>query len=284
MFVLSFLRRHRQRPLAMQSKTPLVVGALLWLGSVLPVPADPVTFKEVSLLVRMKESPEQIVGQVSKRKLIQPLTQAELASLRSQGANEALLQTLQDPRFFLSAKEVDAFNRRKAAQLVAAKQDEEKFAQSQAAKAVTEAASANDRSTDFKYAKEVVERGKPLSLSRFRGSDIDLFIKNRDAFYGFEIVKNNSSAPIPRAVVVPKGANPAVNPGAAMPIPPAMSSITSERTRVRIEKRDPVLIPTEHGDLYLLYVDKPSGLHVYYVDDRSAPVNTDVLIVSPKKF
>ena len=117
-----------------------------------------------------------------------------------------------------------------------------------------------------------------------RGPDIDLFMKNRDSFYGFEIVKNTNSAPIPRAVVVPKGANPAVQPGTAMPIPPAMSSISSDRTRVRIEKRDPVTIPTERGDLYLLYVDKPSGLHVYYLDDQAAPVNTDLLIVSPKKF
>jgi hypothetical protein len=268
----------------MQFKTPLVVGALLWLASILPVPADPVTFKEVSLLVRMKETPEQIVGQVSKRKLIQPLTQAELGTLRSQGATEALLQTLQDPRFFLSAKEADLFNRRKAAQLAVAKQDEENFAQASAAKATAEAATANDQSTDFKYAKEAIERGKPLSLSRFRGPDIDLFMKNRDSFYGIEIVKNNGSAPIPRAVVVPKGASPAVQPGTAMPIPPAMSSLSSDRKRMRIEKRDPVTIPTERGDLYLLYVDKPSGLHVYYLDDQAAPVNTDLLIVSPKKF
>ena len=57
------------------------------------------------------------------------------------------------------------------------------------------------------------------------------------------------------------------------------------RSRKKIEKRDPVNIPTERGDLYLAYVDKPSGLHVYLLDDNvNAPVNSDLLIVSPKKF
>ena len=64
-----------------------------------------------------------------------------------------------------------------------------------------------------------------------------------------------------------------------------MLSHPNSRSRKRVEKREPVKISTERGDLYLAYVDKASGIHVYFLDDYgAAPVSSDLLIVSPKKF
>jgi hypothetical protein len=279
--VRSFIHPRADSPFAqpMKSKLPLVVGALLFVFCSIPISADPVTFKEVSVLVRMKEPQAEIESQIAKRKLNNPFSKQELETLRAQGASDALLRILQDPRFFLSAREAHEFNRKKAAEL-AARLDEEKFRQAPAAKVVGEAAPAGEASTDFKYAKEAVPWGKALNISKFGGSNIDLFVKNRTAFYGVDIAKNERSSPAVPAAVEANGTNPAIG----IPNPPAMASLSTARTRVRIEKRGPVKIPTERGDLYLIYFDKPSGLHVYYLDDQAAPVNTDVLIVSPKKF
>ena len=64
-----------------------------------------------------------------------------------------------------------------------------------------------------------------------------------------------------------------------------MLSHPNSRSRRKVEKREPVKISTERGELYLAYVDKPSGIHVYLLDDYgAAPINSDLLIVSPKKF
>jgi hypothetical protein len=260
----------------MKSKLPLVVGVLLFVVGSIPLSADPVTFKEVSVLVRMKQPPAEIESQIAKRKLNNPFSKQELETLRTQGASDSLLRTLQDPRFFLSAREAHEFNRKKAAEL-AAKLEEEKFAQAPTAKVVTQSPSTEEDSPDYKYAKEAVPWGKALDISKFGGSDIDLFVKNRDAFYGVEIAKNYRSSP---AVPAPGR----VNSAAGIPAPPGMTSLSTARIRVKIEKRNPVTIPTERGDLYLIYFDKPSGIHVYYLDDRAAPVNADLLIVSPKKF
>ena len=264
----------------MTFQSPLI-AALLWVTSTVTVLGDPVTFKEVSLLVRMQESPSEIGNQIARRKLSAPLTAQEIATLRAQGASEQIISIAQDPRNHLSAQAAAQFQHAKAAALAAAQE------QSQAARAQepspkappTLPAAVEDRNTELKYAKEAIQWGKPLSLAKYGGSDTDIFVKTRSGkFYTVDIGSNDRGifAALPRV--------PAATPGAPT-FPPEMLSHVGSRSRKRIEKRDPVKISTESGELYLAYVDKPSGIHVYLLDDNvNAPVNSDLLIVSPKKF
>src|SRR5690242_20476246 len=77
---------------SMRFPSPCIAAALLWVTATVPVFGDPVTFKEVSLLVRMKESPAEIGNQIARRKLCAPLTAQEIDMLRAQGASEQLIQ------------------------------------------------------------------------------------------------------------------------------------------------------------------------------------------------
>jgi hypothetical protein len=265
----------------MRLLSPAVAGALLWVMATVSGFGDPVTFQEVSLLVRMKESPAEIGTQIARRKLIAPITAQQIDLLRAQGASEQVLQAAQDPRNLLSAQAAAQFQHAKAAALAANQANAARSAQEQAAAvaAPIPAPAESDRNTELKYAKEAIQWGKPLNLAKYRGSDTDIYVRTRSGkFYTVDI--GNNEARIPVAVpVTPVAAKD------AKAIPPEMFSNLASRARKRIEKRDPVKISTERGELYLAYVDKASGIHVYILDDvGSAPVNADLLIVSPKKF
>ena len=264
---------------SMTFRSPLV-AVLLWAMATGAALGDPVTFKEVSLLVRMQESPAEIGNQIARRKLFAPLTAQEIDLLRAQGASEQVIQFAQDPRNHLSAQAAAQFLRTKAAALAAAQQNEAMLAQQQAARASTPPAPIpDDRNTELKYAKEAIQWGKPLNLAKYGGSDTDIFVKTRSGkFYTVDIGSNDRRIPAALPSV------PAASPDGSS-FPPEMFSHLGARSRKKVEKRDPVKISTERGDLYLAFVDKPSGIHVYLLDDNvSAPVNTDLLIVSPKKF
>lgn len=245
----------------------------------IPGLGEPVTFKEVSLLARMNESPAEIGNQITRRKLSAPLTAQEIEILRGQGVSEQVLQIAQDPRNQISPAAAAQYQRAKAAGL-AAVQERIRLQQAQedSAKESAPAPSPDDRNTELKYATEPLPWGKPLNLSKYGGSDTDFFVKSRSGtFYTVEI-RNNE-----RRMAEPPSA-PAASPGGDPRLPEMMGRMES-RTRIRVEKRNPVRIPTERGDLYLAFVDKASGFHVYILDDNgAAPISTDLLIVSPKKF
>lgn len=256
-----------------------MVGTLLSIAATLPMRGEPVTFKEVSLLVRMNESPAEIGNQITRRKLSAPLTTQEIALLRSQGASEQVLQIAQDPRHQVSPEAAAQYQRAKAAGLAAVRERIAlQQAQEESAKESASAPSPGDRNTDFKYATEPLQWGKPLNLTKYGGSDTDIFVKSRSGtFYTLEIRKNESrTTEPPPSPASTSGGNPRL---------PEMMGHLETRTRIRVEKRNAVRIPTERADLYLGFVDKASGLHVYLLDDNgNAPINTDLLIVSPKKF
>jgi hypothetical protein len=71
--------------------------------------AAPITFNEVSLLVRMRETDTYLIQQLSERRLLRAINPGQEAALRAQGASDALLQALRDPVVILSNEEAVAF-------------------------------------------------------------------------------------------------------------------------------------------------------------------------------
>jgi hypothetical protein len=82
----------------------LVAAAALFLASQLP--AKPIGFSELSLLVRMHEPEFSIKNEVAERKLLHPLTEPQEGILKSQGASDSLIQSLRDSKLVASKEEV----------------------------------------------------------------------------------------------------------------------------------------------------------------------------------
>jgi hypothetical protein len=80
--------------------------------------ARPVDYGEVSLLVRCRESESSIRDEVTRRKLMHPLTAQQEATLKTQGASDSLVQSLRNSNLYASKEEIeelDARDRRLAA-------------------------------------------------------------------------------------------------------------------------------------------------------------------------
>ena len=75
---------------------------ILFFARALQVVAGPLTFEELSLLVRMKESDNFITKQLEQRRMVRAVTPQQETTLKAQGASDALMQTLRDPKLQLS--------------------------------------------------------------------------------------------------------------------------------------------------------------------------------------
>lgn len=75
------------------------------------VTAGPVTFNEISLLVRMHDTDAYMIQQLTQRRLLHALTPGQEAALKAQGASDALLQALRKPDVVFSAEEAAAFEK-----------------------------------------------------------------------------------------------------------------------------------------------------------------------------
>lgn len=75
--------------------------------------AEPIDFSEVSLLVRARESETSITREVSRRKLVRPLTPQQENTLRTQGATDSLIQALRASTVHLSQADAAAFDARR---------------------------------------------------------------------------------------------------------------------------------------------------------------------------
>jgi len=73
----------------------------------------PVTFDEISFLVRMRETDASISAQVSERRLLRALAPEQEAALKKQGVSETLLKTLRDPKLVVDEAEAAAFEKRR---------------------------------------------------------------------------------------------------------------------------------------------------------------------------
>src|ERR1700731_3286806 len=84
----------------------LIVAASLLVASQLF--ARPIGFSELSLMVRMHESENDIKSDVAERKLLHGLTQRQEGILKSQGASDSLIKSLRDSNLVASKEEAAA--------------------------------------------------------------------------------------------------------------------------------------------------------------------------------
>ena len=75
--------------------------------------AEPIDFSEVSLLVRARETESSITQEVTRRKLVRPLTPQQENTLRTQGATDSLIQALRASTLHLSQSDAAAFDTRR---------------------------------------------------------------------------------------------------------------------------------------------------------------------------
>jgi hypothetical protein len=139
----------------------VVLAGCLLLPSQLP--ARPVDFNEISLLVRCRESESSIKDEVAQRKLMRPLTPQQETTLKSQGASDSLVQSLRNSNLVASKEEaaaLDARDRRAAAR-------------------VLEDASAGMPRENVHVFN--VAFGHPINLSQWGGADYEI------AFYSYRI-------------------------------------------------------------------------------------------------
>src|SRR4030095_16782983 len=73
----------------------------------------PMTFDEISFLIRIRESDASIASQVSERRLLRALAPEQEAALKKQGVSETLMQTLRDPKLVIDDAEAAAFEKRR---------------------------------------------------------------------------------------------------------------------------------------------------------------------------
>ena len=83
-----------------------VAAAALFLASQLH--ARPIGFSELSLMVRMHESENDIKNDIAERKLLHGLTQPQEGILKSQGASDSLIKSLRDSNLVVSKEEAAA--------------------------------------------------------------------------------------------------------------------------------------------------------------------------------
>lgn len=72
------------------------VAALTLAATVASSSARPIDFREISLLVRARQSEPSITSEISSRKLLHKFTPEQETKLRSEGASESLIQSLRN--------------------------------------------------------------------------------------------------------------------------------------------------------------------------------------------
>ena len=87
--------------------------------------SDPVTYKEIAMLLRNGEQQQYIMDETARRKLLHPLTKDEEADLVSLGATPALIQALESPAMLATAGNAAAYDARVQQQNVTAQMQEQ---------------------------------------------------------------------------------------------------------------------------------------------------------------
>ena len=138
----------------------IILAGCLLLPSQLP--ARPLDFNEVSLLVRVRESDASIKEEVAQRKLMRPLTAQQEATLKSQGASDSLVQSLRNSNMVASKEEAAA-------------------AEAEAQRAIARRSEAPAESNAPRVHVFNVAFGHPINLSQWGGADYEI------AFYSYRV-------------------------------------------------------------------------------------------------
>jgi hypothetical protein len=138
-------------------KRPTLYSLSILLALLISAPlagARPVDFKELSLMLRARESESSIRAEVSRRKLAQSLTSQQEATLKSQGASDSLISSLR--RSTVASKEEAA----------------------EAERSTTRTAPAGFEPSELNHGPRVhvfnVAFGQPINLSQWGGLDYEL--------------------------------------------------------------------------------------------------------------
>ena len=91
----------------------VIVSTVVCLTAATSAFAEPLEFSEVSLLIRARESQQTIVREVAQRKLVRTLTPQQEAILKTQGANDSLIQALRSPGNVLAPADATAYEARR---------------------------------------------------------------------------------------------------------------------------------------------------------------------------
>lgn len=95
--------------------------------------ADPISFKEISMLLRNGEDQQFIINDTARRKLLHPLSPDEIQTLTSLQASPALLNLLRDPATLVSPDTATAYTKRVEQQKAQAQQEQQLAEQAAAA-------------------------------------------------------------------------------------------------------------------------------------------------------
>jgi thiol-disulfide isomerase/thioredoxin len=135
--------------------------------------ADPITSKEIAMLLRNGESQQYIIDDTTRRKLLRPLSNEEEQTLVSLRAGPALMNILRDPGIVASSQDANAYAARLQQQKAQALQEAQLAAQAARTRPLQEPnapqpAKPVEGSSEF--------TGKPLTLkfNAADGSAIDL--------------------------------------------------------------------------------------------------------------
>jgi thiol-disulfide isomerase/thioredoxin len=158
-------------------KTPIICAVIL--ASLSPARAvDPMSYKEVAMLLRNGEDQRFIIKETVRRKLLLPLSPAEEQDLLSLRASPALLSTLHDPAVAASEQEVNAWaaHQQQAKQIAFQSEQESRRHAAQAAAAAqpspaapAPAASAENLAGKPVALKFTTADGAPFDLAKWHG-------------------------------------------------------------------------------------------------------------------
>ncbi len=132
---------------------------------------EPMDFREVSLWVRNHQSEAAITAELSQRKLLRPLTPAQESTLKTQGANDSLVQTLRRSDLMLAPADATAYEARRA-QLQKPRENDEQTRDSQQVHVFN------------------VAYGQMINLSQWGGLDYEI------AFYSYRFAGEDHIEPV----------------------------------------------------------------------------------------
>lgn len=205
------------------------------------------SFKEISFLIRVREPYKVVAQQLTRRRLLYKVTPEQEAVLMTQGASEALLKLIRDPRMVYSEVEAKAYaeSRKELA----------------AFKTKAEEAKAAERSERDEYQTLNVPLGKPVNLSQWGGPNNDITFYAKREFVGDDLILAilTDNTRTFTDTVATTGASSGIF-GASASTTTVQSSY-SPSTPLTIDKTTPLLIaglPT----LYRVY--QTSGVSVYF--------------------
>ena len=153
----------------------LIICALLFVGCVIPAQAlDPITYKEIAMLLRNGEQQQFIITDTARRKLLEPLSLQEEKDLISLGATPSLMSALRSPAM-IATPEAAAEYKARVLQRKLAVQQEQKQELLQTAQINAKARVVQQQPEQLKKTPNDF-MGKPLDLkfSAVDGSSVNL--------------------------------------------------------------------------------------------------------------